>query len=261
MKQISIIFIGIFFMLLASSCVPYKNIVYIQGNLPDNEVDSTAYKIQKNDILYIKLQAGNETIDNLFKTQKNMATSNRNSEIALYFDGYTVDNNGYVELPVIDKIHVEGKTFKQVKTLIKEKLLEKQFRNLNDTYIKVKLAGVPFTVLGEVKNPGSGVLYKERPTLFDVVGDAQDITLVGNRKSVVVIRREQNKLVKQVLDLTDANVVKSPYFYIRPNDIVYVQPLRQKTWGTGTTLQQSITTTITALSLITTIILFSKYVK
>lgn len=261
MKRISIIFIGIFFMLLTSSCVPYKNIVYIQGDLPDNEIDSTAYKIQKNDILFINLQAGNETINNLFKVQKNMTASNRNSEIALYFDGYAVDNKGYIELPVIDKIHVEGKTFKQVKALIKRKLLEKQFRNLNDIYIKVKLAGIPFTVLGEVKNPGSGILYKERPTLFDVVGSAQDITLVGNRKAVVVMRREQNKLVKKVLDLTDADVVKSPYFYVRPNDVVYVQPLRQKTWGTGTTLQQSISTTITALSLITTIILFSKYVK
>ena len=104
-------------------------------------------------------------------------------------------------------------------------------------------------------------MYKERPDLFDILGNASDISLVGNRKSVVIIRREENKLVKQTLDLTDSNIINSPYFYIRPNDVVYVPPLRQKTLGTGATLQQSITATISALSLITTIILLSKYVK
>ncbi len=261
MKNIPFIFISILLILSVSSCVPYKNIVYVQGDFPDNVIDSTAYKIQKNDILYVKLKSGNETVERLFKMQQNIATSNRNSESSLYFEGYTVDNKGYIELPVIDKIYVEGKTFKEVKEIIKHKLLETQFRSLNDIYIKVKLAGVPFTVLGEVKNPRTGVLYKEKPTLFDILGGSSDITLVGNRKKVTVIRREQNKLVKKTLDLTDSGVVSSPYFYMRPNDIIYVPPLPQKTWGTGTTLQQSISTTITALSLITTIILFSKYVK
>ncbi len=260
MKNVFWAFTGVFFLLL-SSCVPYKNIVYIQGDLPKSVVDSTAYKIQKNDILYVSLKSGNETVEKLFKMQQNVATSNRNSESSLYFDGYTVDSRGYIELPVINKIYVEGKTFKEVKNIIKQKLLETQFKTLNDVYIKVKLAGVPFTVLGEVKNPRTGVLYKEKPTLFDILGGASDITLVGDRKAVVVIRREQSKLVKEVLDLTDARVVQSPYFYIRPNDVIYVPPLPQKTWGTGATLQQSISTTITALSLITSIILFTKYVK
>jgi len=261
MKQNPIIFIGILLILSVSSCVPYKNIVYVQDNIPENIIDSTEYKIQKNDILYINIKSGNETVERLFKAQQNTGASNRYSESYLFFDGYTVDNKGYIAVPVINKIYVEGKTFKEVQALIRRKLLETQFRSLENMYIKVKLAGVPYTVLGEVKNPGTGVLYKAKPNLFDVIGEAQDITLVGNRKSVTVIRHEQNKLVKKVLDLTDAKIVKSPYFYVRPNDIVYVPPLPQKTWGTGTTLQQSITTTITALSLITTIILFSKYVK
>ena len=261
MKNYPVFVIGIILMLFTSSCVPYKNIVYVQDNLPDNKIDTTAYKIQKSDILYVSLKSGNETIERLFKMQNNVATNNSNSQSSLYFEGYVVDNKGFIELPVIDKIRVEGKTFKEVKDIIKQKLLSKQFRSLDDVFIKVKLAGVPFTVLGEVKGPGSGILYKERPTLFDIFGGAGDISLVGNRKAIVIIRREQNKLVKQTLDLTDSNIINSPYFYVRPNDIVYVPPLRQKTLGTGTTLQQSITATISALSLITTIILFSKYIK
>ncbi len=261
MKNYLLLIAGFFLIFFAGSCVPYKNIVYVQDALPENKIDTSAYKIQKNDILYIKLKSGNETIERLFKIQDNGTTNNTNMQSSLYFGGYVVDNQGFIELPVINKIHVEGKTFKEVKELIKKRLLATQFRSLDDLYIKVKLAGVPFTVLGEVKNPGTGMLYKERPNLFDIFAGASDISLVGNRKAVVVLRREQNKWVKQTLDLTDSNIINSPYFYIRPNDIVYVPPLRQKTLGTGTTLQQSISATITALSLITTIILFSKYVK
>ena len=229
--------------------------------MPKNKIDTTAYKIQKNDILYVSIKSGNETIEKLFSMHNNVASVQSRSESSLYFEGYTVDGQGYIDLPIIEKIYVEGKTFKEAKEMIKKELLSKQFRSLEDIYIKVKLAGVPYTVLGEVKNPGSGVLYKERPNLLDIVGGAGDISLVGNRKAIVVIRREQNKLVKQTLDLTDADIINSPYFYVRPNDIVYVPPLRQKTLGTGTTLQQSISATITALSLITSIILFTKYVK
>lgn len=261
MKKYPVLVIGIMFIFFASSCVPYKNIIYVQDKFPDNKVDTTAYKIQKNDILYISLKSSNETVERLFKMQNNVATNNTNSQSSLYLEGYAVDNNGFIELPVINKIYVEGKTFKEVKEIIKKKLLATQFRSLDDIYIKVKLAGIPYTVLGEVKNPGAGVLYKERPNIFDIFAGASDITLVGNRKSVVLIRREENKLIKQTLDLTDSNIINSPYFYIRPNDVVYVPPLRQKTLGTGATLQQSISATISALSLITTIILLSKYVK
>jgi len=255
-----IIFLFIFTMIF-QSCVPYKDIVYVQGNLPENQIDSTTYKIQKNDILYINIKSSEESVEHLFNIQKEGSSNNVLSPQSLYFNGYTVDSQGFVELPVVGKINVLGKTFSGVKTMIKEKLLATQFSNLGDLFIKVKLAGVPYTVIGEVKTPQNGVLYKVKPNIFDALSDAHDITLVGNRREVVVIRNEQNQQIKQSLDLTDANVINSPYFYIRPNDIIYVKPLKQKVWGTGATLQQTISTTITALSLITTIILFSKYVN
>jgi len=247
--------------LIFQSCVPYKNIVYIQGDLPENKIDNTNYKIQKNDILYISIKSSEESIEHLFNTQKVGSSSNLHSPQSLYFNGFTVDNEGEVELPVVGKINVLDKTFSGVKKMIKEKLLATQFSNLEDLFIKVKLAGIPYTIIGEVKSPQNGVLYKVKPNIFDALSDANDITLVGNRREVVVIRNEHNHQVKQSLDLTDTNVINSPYFYIRPNDIIYVKPLKQKVWGTGATLQQTISTTITALSLITSIIIFSKYVN
>jgi polysaccharide export outer membrane protein len=253
-QKITILILGI---ILFNACVPYKNIVYVQGDLPDDSLQTTGYKIQKDDILYVKIKSGNETVNRMFNVQSN-ANINRANAASLYFDGYTVDKNGNIDLPVIHKINVAGKTYGEVEELIKKQLLLHQFKVVNDIYIKVKLAGIPYTIIGEVKQPKTGILYKEKPTVFDVLGDAGDIQLVGNRKKVVIIRKENNIQIKKTLDLTDSGIVTSPYYFIRPNDIVYVPPLRQKTWGTGATMQQTISSAITALSLITTIILLSR---
>jgi len=255
LQKIILIFISIF---VLQSCVPYKNIVYVQGDLPDNQIDSTQYKIQKHDILYISIKSANENIERLFNIQQTGNLNNIASPQSLYFNGYSVDDKGFIELPVIGKLAVEAKTFEEVKQLIKKGLLKTQFTNLDDIFIKVKLAGVPYTIIGEVKTPQTGILYKNKPTIFDVLGDAKDITLVGDRKEVVIIRKEQNRQVKSRLDLTSPEIVKSPFFYIRPYDIIYVKPLPQKVWGTGATLQQTISTTITTISLITTIILLTR---
>ncbi len=253
------ILVFIFFLSFFNSCVPYKDIIYVQGDLPTQQATENTYKIQKNDILFIQIKSANDNIEKLFSAQQNGNSNNQTNAQNLYFNGYTVDENGYVELPVIKKIKVAGKSFAEVKQLIQQKLLSQQFKSLDNIFIKVKLAGVPYTVIGEVKNPQTGILYKAQPNIFDVLSDARDITQVGNRKEVVVIRNENGKQTKKYLDLTDAAVVNSPYYYVRPNDIIYIKPLRQKTWGTGATLQQTITTTITALSLVTTIILLSRY--
>ena len=241
------------------SCVPYKDIVYMQGDIKDQTLSSTPYKIQKGDILFIDLKSADESISRLFAMQSGPNSANLISAAALYFKGYTVDQHGFIDLPIVHKIKVEGKTFKETENLIKQKFLATQFTQTADLYIKVKLAGIPYTIVGEVGSPQTGVLYKENPTIFDVLADAKDITAVGNRRSVILLRKELNTPNKHILDLTKADIVHSPYFYIRPNDIIYVKPLKQKVLGTGTTLQQTISTTITALSLITTIILLSKY--
>jgi len=246
------------FSLLMTSCVPYQKIVYLQGDISETTDKPKDYQIKKNDILYIKINSSNENINKLFSNKQSNNNNITNLQ-NLFFNGYSVDNQGYIELPVLKKLYVEGKTFKEVKELIQQKLLEKQFKSLDDIYIKIKLAGVPYTIVGEVNNPKTGVLYKEQPNLFDVIGDAGDISSVGDRKTIVIVRTVNGQLTKKILDLTQAGIVNDPFFYVRPNDLIYVQPLKQKTWGTGTTLQQTISSTITALSLITTIILLSKY--
>ncbi len=253
MKKFLIILIALNF----ASCVPYKNIVYVQGKMDNQSTESIHYKVKKHDILFIDIKSGNEEIQKFFDINSN-STSNQVNQNTLYFKGYTVDEQGDIELPLLSKIHVAGKTFEEIKNLIKKRLLMTQFASLQDIFIKVKLAGVPYTILGEVKTPQSGVLYKVNPNLLDAIANAGDVTLTGDLRHVVIIRNENGKKIKKEMDLTKSSVVNSPYFYVRPNDLIYVQPLRQKTLGTGVTLSQTISTTITALSLVTTIILLSK---
>ncbi len=252
----SILFVLLIFF---TSCVPYKNIVYVQGQ-PENQQDEKVYKVKKKDILYINIKSSNDEINKIY----GVSDANSGSMISpqkLYFTGYTVDDKGEIELPVIGKIFVEEKTFSQIQQIIKKKLLQSQLVTLGDVFILVKLAGIPYTVVGEVKRPQNGILYKTNPNIFDVLADAGDISLTGDRKNVFVIRKEDGKQVKKSLDLTDAKIINSKYYHIRPNDLIYVQPLRQKTLGTGTTLSQTISTTISALSLVTSIILFTNFIN
>jgi len=258
MKKLSLVLL--FVSLMFTACVPYKSIIYVQGDLNDQNKVKTVYQVQENDILYVEIKSADKSTQALFNsgTQGN-SNSLMNSQ-SLYFKGYTVQQ-GDIELPLLGEIKVVDLNFEQIKQSIKTKLLEKQFKTLDDIFVTVKLAGVPYSILGEINEPQTGVLYKENPNIIDAIAASGDISMVGDRKHIVVIRTINNKKTKNTIDLTQSDVINSPYYYVRPNDIIYIQPLRQKTLGTGTTLTQTISTTITALSLITTIILISNYAK
>ncbi len=246
-------------LLLLNACVPYKNIVYLQGDVQNTKTNTEEYKIKKNDILYIDIKSSNPEIQSFFNTTKVGVTQTNSGNLFLL--GYIVDRNGEIELPVIGKIKVENKTFGEVKKLIKERMLESQFSSLNNIFITVKLAGIPYSIVGEVNRPQNGILYKTNPTIFDVIANAGDIKMTGDHKHVLVIRENEGEKMKKELDLTEANILYSDFYYIRPNDLIYVKPLKQKTLGTGTTLSQTISTTITALSLITSVILLTNFIK
>jgi polysaccharide export outer membrane protein len=244
---------------LFNACVPYKNIVYLQGEANTSGDFPIEYKIKKDDILYIDIKSGNPEIQKFFNSAKTGTTQTNAGN--LFFSGYTVDSKGQIELPVVGKITVENKTFEEVKRQIKEALLKSQFSSLDDVFIKVKLAGVPFSIVGEVNTPQNGIIYKTNPNIFDVIASAGDIKITGDHKNVIIIRESEGKKIQKKIDLTDANILYSDFYYIRPNDLVYVKPLKQKTLGTGSTLSQTISTTITALSLISSVILITNYIK
>ena len=160
-----------------------------------------------------------------------------------------------IRIPTLGYLNVLGFTTEEIEKIIEKKLFEEQFKETANIFVTVKLAGLRYTANGEVGSPGSQVLFTERVNIFEAIANVGEIPLTGNKKDVLIIRQYPQGQKIHHLDLTDINVMNSPFYYIQPNDIIYVKPLKQKSWGTGTTAISSIATIASILSLITTGIL------
>ncbi|WP_317045270.1 polysaccharide biosynthesis/export family protein [Formosa algae] len=122
-------------------------------------------------------------------------------------------------------------------------------------FVTVKLTGLRYTVSGEVEAPGTNTLFQDRVNIFEAIANAGEIPITGDRKDILIIRQYPQGQKIHHLDITREDVMSSPYYYIQPNDIIYVKPLPQKSWGTGETGMQTLTTIATIITLGTTTLL------
>ncbi|MFC4739509.1 polysaccharide biosynthesis/export family protein [Flavobacterium ponti] len=241
------------------SCIPNRDLIYLQdyGNKPEgiviNEFDAKPYRVQVNDILSINIKALDQKLVEMFNASTQQ--SQQPNTQTIYFSGYNVNQHGNIRIPVLGEINVLGFTLEEIRATIEKKLTDEYFTAEARIFVTVKLAGFNYTVNGEIASPGSKVLFQEKVTILEAIANSGDITITGNRKEVQILRKQPHGFEMYSLDLTDAEIVNSPNFYIQPNDYIIVKPLKQKSWGTGTTGTQSIATIITALSLVTTTIL------
>jgi len=250
--------------MLFTSCIPVKDLVYLQDKNSSGEqntvaaVESKPYRLQANDIISIDIKAIDPKLVSIFNKTESVSSTTGKSESALYFDGFTIDDHGNIRMPILGEINVIGYTLEEVRVIIEKKLLEEYFKSEANIFVTVKLAGFRYTINGEVGSTGTKTLFQTHVNIMEAIANAGDITTVGNRKEVTVIRQTPTGVLMNNIDLTDVNVMKSPYYYLQPNDYIYVKPLKQKTWGTGQTGIQSVGTIITLLSLATTVYLILK---
>ena len=244
------------------SCIPNKELIYLQNKGQDstgvavNPVATKPYRVQTNDILSIRIKALDQQLVNMFS---NSDLQNANpTDQSLYFDGFTVDDHGNIRIPVLGEMNVLGYTLEEVRVKIETRLLDEYFKKEANIFVMVKLAGLRYTVNGEITSPGTKTLYQEKANIMEAIANSGDITMTGNRKEVVVVRQYPHGTEMHTIDLTDAKSMQSPYYFLQPNDYIYIKPLKQKSWGTGATGTQSVATIITALSLITTTFLLVK---
>ncbi len=256
------IYFFLLFVIFFSSCVPSKDLIYLQNkNNSDtssniNLVNIKPYRMQTNDVLSISIKTLDAKLSQIFTTTN--AGIAQNSEQGLYFDGFTIDDHGNIRIPVLGEMNVLGFTTDEIRLKIEEKLLKDYFNKESNLFVNVKLAGFRYTINGEVGTTGTKILYQEKVNLLEAIANSGDITTTGNRKDVQIIRQFPQGTEIHSIDLTDINATKSPYYYLQPNDYIYVKPLKQKTWGTGKTGIESLGTIITLLSLITTTFLLLK---
>jgi polysaccharide export outer membrane protein len=251
------------FSILFVSCIPNKDLVYLQktdkadNSIQVSQLQEKPYRVQTNDILSISIKALDQKLVAMF----NPSTKGESSIVSpqtLYFDGFTVDDHGNIRVPVLGDLNVLGYTIEEIRDLIEKKLLDDYFKTEARLFVKVKLAGLRYTINGEIKSPGTNVLFQDNANIMEAIANSGDITITGDRKNVQVIRKLPQGFQTYSIDLTSSKAYESQVFNIQPNDYIYIKPLRQKSWGTGTTGVQTIGTIITALSLITTTFLLTK---
>lgn len=264
MKEMNKSFLLFVLVLALSSCVPNKDIIYLQGNPSSlkeiKRINSEPYKLKVDDIIFIDLKSSvNEELIQLFSKSGstmggNNVVGNQQSGGGAYFRGYSVDNHGNVRMPHLGEINVLGYTVKEVRQKIEKKLLS-LFKNKDDFFVTVKLAGIRYTILGEVRSPGPKTIYQNKVSILEAISNSGDIPVVGNRKNVEIIRFTPEGVKKYIVDLTKISAIDSEVFYIKPNDYINVKPIKQKSWGTGTTGLGSLSSIIQAFTLITSTIL------
>ncbi len=247
-----ILFFSLTTLCILSSCVTQREVEYLQdknkGNQSFSDPQTEEYRIKPADELYIQISSLDEASANIF-TGSNLQQTYYMGSVQPYgasLISYTVDKEGYIHLPVIGSLLVKDKTLTQVGEMIRTALVNV----LNQPLVNIKLVNRYVAVLGEVKNPGHYVFPKNKLTIFEAIGMAGDITDYGNRKEVIVVRNENGKNTSHSLNLTKSEILTSEFYYLHPNDMVYVKPMNKKYWG----LRQFPFTVV--LSILTTTVLY-----
>lgn len=210
------------------------------------------YRLQTNDVLSISIKAIDPKLVAIFNPAVGEQGGGSQTEQSLYFNGFTIDDHGNIRIPIIGEVNVLGYTTEEVRQKVEKQLLDTYFTEAANIFVSVKLSGLRFTVNGEVASPGTQVLFQEKVNILEALANVGDISITGDKKNVSVIRQFPYGTEIHEIDLTDVAVMQSPYFYLQPNDYIYVKPLKQKSWGTGKTGIESLSTVITVLSLATT---------
>ena len=239
------------------SCVPSKDLIYLQGDPIQKKeikrINDIPYKLQVDDMLNIDIKSNEEELVAIFKKGNNVSNPGSGQTFGTssgYFSDYSIDSYGNIRMPTLGEINVLGYTTVEVRKKI-ENELKKFIKNNEDIYVSVKLSGIKYTIIGEITNPGPKVIFQNKVSIIDAIANSGDITIVGNRKKVEVIRNSINGTEKFLIDLTNIEAFYSDVFYIKSNDIINIIPLKQKSWGTGTTGLQTFTTIISVFTLLT----------
>jgi polysaccharide export outer membrane protein len=248
--------------LTVSSCIPNKKVIYMQdeaNQVPLEQIieyDYPEYRLQKGDILDVQVKSADPKLaEALMGAQtanmmQGMQLVQTGSDI-FYLTGYTVNENGDLELPVIGMVNVEGKTLAETKPAIADSIAKKA--GIIDPYVTVKLGGIRFTAFGEFNRPGRFGILQNDVTIFEAIANAGDLTVLADRQHALLIRQYPDGQKIHEIDLTDRSLITSEFYHIQPNDQLYLPPLKAREWGTGITGFQTFTAvvgTVTSILLI-----------
>jgi polysaccharide export outer membrane protein len=243
--------------LVVCSCSTPKNIEYLQdldyGQLQDVQ-NGKEITVRPEDKLSIVVNSRDQELAKMFnlpvlanrigESSSNYTTYTQNMSV------YSVDEDGNINFPVLGKVKVAGKTRMKIRDEIEQQLKDRKL--VNDAVVTVEFANLYVSVLGEVSKPGRYNLDRDKVTIMDALGMAGDLTIYGQRDSVVVLRREGDKQVAYKVNLTSSrDLLASPAYYLQQQDVIYVRPnatrVRQSTVNGNTIRSSSFWISVTSL--------------
>ncbi|PLX13974.1 MAG: hypothetical protein C0597_10755 [Marinilabiliales bacterium] len=249
------IFRLIILVLVLNSCNSYEKLTYLQ----DVEITEKAsifekqkpgYQIQAGDLLYVQIITENQEINQLFNPTMSSASSQYIRPETMFYTGYLVNDSGFIEMPLLEKIYVSGLNIDQISDSIKQKA----FRFLKNPQVIAKLANFKFTVLGEVKVPGVKQVTANQVNIMEALAYGGDISYNGNRKKILLLRQTAEGTQSYRINLAKGNIVDSDMYYIMPNDIIYVEPLKSTLFREQASdyvfVVSALSSTLTAVALI-----------
>lgn len=263
--------IAVVISLFSVSCVDSKKIAYF-NNLRDTVLrdSGTAFEavIQKNDLLSITVSSLNPEASYMFNLQNQSAapptlttsasglptTSTNPSAGGMQQLGYLVGDDGSIKFPVIGNIPAAGLTKRQLEKNIASVLTEKKL--LVDPIVSIRFLNFRVTVLGEVTRPTTISVANERISILEAIGLAGDLTIYGKRDNVMLVREEGDKKMVRRINLNSGNILTSPYYYLKTNDVVYVEPNKTKIASTSRT-QQLLPIILSGLSFVAIIVTYT----
>lgn len=213
--------------LLMWSCNSTKNIPYFQDVEQGSEVTLQNVKpitVKPGDKLLIIVNSKDSKLADLFNLSTVSRTVGQEAGYATQqICGYTTNDNGYIDFPILGKIKVEGMTRSEISNTIKNQIIAKNL--ILDPVVTVEFMNMNISVLGEVSKPGRISIDKDKVTILDALGMAGDLTIYGKRDKVLVMREENGKQKVYTVDLrSGSSIYSSPVYYLQQNDVVYVEP-------------------------------------
>jgi len=252
-----------FMTLVISSCIPNEKVMYMQNKSGLEKLENEAliplkrvdYRLQPNDILLINFYSRElEEVekyypifarpDNLMRIGQQGNNGNNNGINDPYLTGYNVDKNGEIEINTLGRVQASGLTTTELKHQIEELIRP----DVKDILVSVKLSGIPFTIYGEVNAPGPQLVRQYDLNLLEAIARSGDLTINANRGNVLIMRQYPDGAKIHKVDVTGRDFIESELFFVQPDDLIYVPPLKIRELGTGETALETFATLVSVIS-------------
>ena len=222
------LFSFILLVMTLASCNTSEKILYFQDivvNRPEVIEATRDITLQPMDQISILVSSKDPELAALFNLSRAQYRVGNGAGINNYngeMSGYALDELGDIDFPVLGKLHVGGMTKSEVAAMVKKRLMDESL--VNDPVVTVEFMNLYFSVLGEVSRAGKYSITKDQITILEAIAMAGDLTIYGKRDGIFVIREENGERVTHWVDIRSKDIFKSPVYFLKQNDVIYVQP-------------------------------------